>query len=433
MRVLILSVGGSCEPVVNAIKEYRPDYVYFLCSSGQRGSERAVDGPGDPCGDPRKFKCPSCGSEHSLGNPIGKSIALQAGLERNQYEKLLVQDPDDLNECYLKLSQLASSLASRFPEDCLIIANYTGGTKTMSVAMAIVGTMTGKWDLSLNKGTRLDLIKVASGTDVPIVIDKWGIFSRLQMESVRESLKRFDYSAADGILSAVSSKPLDKPLQDKIIRARQICKAFNLWDKFDHPNALNLLEKVGGGEFASYTVTLKKILERVRSANGYERVGDLLLNAQRRSSQQRYDDAVARIYRAVELFAQIRLKMKYEIDTSNLKLDQLPPHLREEYQARVKDDGRLLFGLREDYELLYKLHDPLGLVYDQRKEKVIDAIKRRNHSIYAHGLTPMAEEDYNKVWGTLNTFITELAKAINITLELPQLPREEILDRLELP
>jgi hypothetical protein len=36
-KILVLSVGGSAEPVINAIKNNDPYFVYFFCSSGQKG------------------------------------------------------------------------------------------------------------------------------------------------------------------------------------------------------------------------------------------------------------------------------------------------------------------------------------------------------------------------------------------------------------
>ena len=30
-KILVLSVGGSAVPVINAIKNNDPDYVYFFC------------------------------------------------------------------------------------------------------------------------------------------------------------------------------------------------------------------------------------------------------------------------------------------------------------------------------------------------------------------------------------------------------------------
>jgi len=35
-RVLIISVGGSCAPVVNACREYDPDYIYFFVPVDQK-------------------------------------------------------------------------------------------------------------------------------------------------------------------------------------------------------------------------------------------------------------------------------------------------------------------------------------------------------------------------------------------------------------
>ena len=59
--MLALTVGGSCAPVITAIRDYQPDFVCFIVSSGSRGSWATVDGPGNPCGNPRIIKCPACG------------------------------------------------------------------------------------------------------------------------------------------------------------------------------------------------------------------------------------------------------------------------------------------------------------------------------------------------------------------------------------
>jgi len=421
-RILILSVGGSCEPIVNAIREYQPDFVYFFCSSGPKGSDKTVAGPGEPCGDQRKFKCPGCHRESFIGNPKGKSIVVQAELPQDKYEIVLVNDPDDLNECYCVLSSLSKHINQKFPNNPQVIANYTGGTKTMSIALALTGIMGEKWDLSLNKGSRIDLIKVSSGTDIPVMVDKWGIFCQLQMDSAKRAIEIHNYSAAESLFSELCQHPLEVSLEKKIIRARHICKAFDYWDKFDHANALNLLEKEAQG-YTEYILILKKILGKIPST-GYELVVDLLLNAERRAIQAHYDDAVARLYRATELFAQIRLEKEYQISTSDLKLDQLKNDIRTYYETRVRDDGKVILGLREDYELLLRLKDPIGKVYEAQKSKIINALTKRNQSIGAHGTTPLMNNDYQLVWNVLKGFIDEMAKTINLTLEFKQLPKE---------
>lgn len=295
----------------------------------------------------------------------------------------------------------------------------------MSSALVLAGIMGERWDISLNKGSRIDLIKVTSGTDVPVMVDKWGIFCQLQMDSAKRAIENYGYSSADSLLSELSQHSLESSLEKRIIRDRLLCKAFAYWDKFDHAAALNLLEREAQG-FVEYILILKKILGKMQTT-GYELVVDLLLNAQRRAAQSHYDDAVARLYRATELFAQIRLKKEYGIDTSDLKLNQLKDDIRPYYESRVRDDGKVMLGLREDYELLLRLCDQTGKIYENQKARVIDTLKRRNQSIVAHGLTPLMKNDYQSVWDILKGFIDEMAEKISLTMEFKQLPTKGIL------
>jgi hypothetical protein len=109
-----------------------------------------------------------------------------------------------------------------------------------------------------------------------------------------------------------------------------------------------------------------------------------------------------------------------------LKLSDLPENLREEYQPRVRDN-RLVLGLREDYELLFKLGDLIGAKFIEKKEKILNALTRRNLSIGAHGVNPLSEEDYRLVKDILGGFIVEAATECDITLQIPQLPNVGIL------
>ncbi|MFH1323400.1 MAG: TIGR02710 family CRISPR-associated CARF protein [Methanobacteriota archaeon] len=422
-RILVLSVGGSAEPVINAIKNNDLDYVYFFCSSGHKGSEMMIDSPGDPCGDKRRLKCPECGHEYNMGNFRGEAIVFQAGLEKGRYEIVTIDDPDDLNGCYQRLLELTTSIHERFGE-CQVIANYTGGTKTMSVAMVLAGILTQQWDLSLNIGPRVDLIRVRSG-DVPVVIDKWRIICQNQMDFLRRSLDNYQYSFVTNSISEMLSQPLERSLQKKLIEARAVCEAFDTWDKFDHDKALELLEPYGS-RYYPYIIGLKKILGKSKGS-GYDMVSDLLNNSERRAVQKHYDDAIARLYRAIELFAQVRLEKKFGYKTSDLKLMQLPEHLHDEYRCRMRDD-KLLLGLVEDYELLLKLGDIFGKKFKQNEGRIIDAIKRRNSSISGgHGTIPLGEEDYLFVRDRLKGFIMEVSGEIGLKLEMEQLPVRDIL------
>lgn len=418
-KILVLSVGGSAEPIVNAIKNTNPDFVYFFCSSM---SEKTVDSAGDPCGDTRKKECPECGNKFHLGDPKGKAIVSQAGLDREHYEIITVENPDDLDACHQKLIELTEKIKNKC-EDCQVIANYTGGTKTMSAAMTLVGIITEQWDLSLNVGDRVDLIKVRSG-DVPVAINKWSIFYQNQLESFRKPLDNHYYAFVDSSISGMLTRPVNATLRDRLIKIRVVCEAFDQWDRFHHEKALDLLEPYGS-KYHPHIITLKKIIGKTR-ATGYEMVSDLLNNAERRAAHKHYDDGIARLYRATELFAQIRLEKEYGYRSGDMGTDQLPVHLQDEYKKYARN-GKLILGLRDDYVLLSKLEDPVGIKFKEREGRIIDALTRRNSSIGAHGLTPMYEEDYRLVEDRLKGFIIEAASEIGVNLEMEQLPGSVIL------
>jgi len=425
-RVLIISVGGSSDPVINACREYKPDYIYFFCSSGPKGSTLAVDGPGDPCGDTRKKKC-ECGKMVPLGNPEGKAIVYQLGLEEEDYKKIEVDELDDLAACFTTLSVIENKIAERFGDGAEVIANYTGGTKSMSAALVLKGMQQEHWKLSLNKGVRKDLIKVHSG-DIPVLEDKLGIYLVNYRDQTKIFLQRHDYSSADNTLSEVTMRhrlPSDK--LKKVLRTRRICQAFHAWDLFNHDAALETLRSEGGEDLKDYILALVAITKENRLA-GCAKVADLILNAERRAVQERYDDAVARLYRAMEMLAQEQLKGKWGIDTSNVDLALIPPAQQEKYRELQSPDGRIQLALRKSYELLVDLGDPIGAIWQEDVNRVLSALNKRNESILAHGTVPLDKRDYDQARIALVGFIHKVFELLKVKTRCLQFPGEELLN-----
>jgi CRISPR-associated protein (TIGR02710 family) len=426
-RILIVSVGGSCDPVINACREYRPDFVYFFCSGGPRGSSVTVDGQGDPCGDQRATSCPECGAKVPLGNPRGEAIVRRLNLAPDAYEKVEVDDPDDLAACYRELVKVENKIRQRFGPDAEVIANYTGGTKTMSVALALLAVLRERWDLSVNKGPRLDLIKVRGG-DIPVLADKLEVVVEVYRAQVAGFLRRYAYDAADEILAQVTTKQrLTGELQEHFLRARRLCRAFHAWDVFKHREALELLRGVGGEKVAPFIEAALDLAGEGRRATGYEAVADLLLNADRRAAQGRYDDAVARLYRALEMAAQVRLEQQWHIASGNVDLEKIPAALRERYRQLLDSDGRIRLGLTRSYELLADLGDPVGQLWRKQRARLLAALEARNGSILAHGTTPLGPSDYTRNASVFKGFIEDVLRTLNVRTRCRQLPQEELL------
>jgi len=389
MKILILTVGGSYQPLLTAIRSIRPDRIIFLCSDDQgaaKGSYTQIEGAG-------KVLCsqvsPSVPTKPDLPN-----LATLAGLSKDQYGVVPIAQFDSLQECYVKAAELIRR-EKRCHPDAEIIADYTGGTKSMAAALASAALDEEKCQLSLVNGTRSDLSIVQPGTQFtrPVVVGD--LRARRRLAEVTKALERFDYAAALQILEAVAMMPVSGSLLDRIGAAIAVCRAFDAWDRFCHAQARDLLWPYRG-KFVEHFQVLEE-LSKPQPRDPYLRVEDLLLNAERRVAQQRFDDAVARVYRAVEMLAQVRLHTKYKLDTSNIDINRVPRNLREELGKKRRKDGKLTTALLDSWELLHALGDhPLGAWFDRQQQALKSFLTARNDSILAHGATPIWKDNYDR-------------------------------------
>ncbi|SFM73638.1 TIGR02710 family CRISPR-associated CARF protein [Thermodesulforhabdus norvegica] len=406
VKVLVLTVGGSCDPLVNAIKQEKPNFVYFLCSTGPKGSVIVVNGPGKPC------------KEREVAKP---SIASQANLSTDTYEVVEIDDPDDLGACYRACEIVSARIQNRFGDfgNIEIVANYTGGTKTMSAALVLYALDSG-WPVKFNVGIRNNLVKVEGG-DTPTPIGVEDVLWKRRLETANIMISSYYYAEAQEILeSLLRNFPVAGERKRLTMKCKEICRGFNLWDHFKHEDALAVLERFAGDVLDQF-LFLKRILGRAKPVTGYETVVDLMLNAERRAAQRRYDDAVARLYRAVEMLAQRRLQKEYGIETGDVDPEKIPQSVREKYKS--DEDGKIRIGLRMAYTLLFDLGDEVGRLFMDEENRIIDALKKRNLSILAHGIIPVDEATYESVSRVLVDFLSR-------TLDLLQCPYDR---RLQFP
>ncbi|MDR9404889.1 MAG: TIGR02710 family CRISPR-associated CARF protein [Halothece sp. Uz-M2-17] len=428
--VLIVTVGGTPQPIVTAIRTLQPDRAIFLCSTGSKGSLSQVTGEGTPCEIRR-------GTEVIDRLP---NIPTQAGLgdkfERDR-DVFPISEPDDLAECYHQASAAIQSLR-KDAASLQIMADYTGGTKTMSVGLAMAG-LDHQVTLYLTTGNRTNTIKVERGeltgqaTIAPIIAQ------RTLEQLLPTALSQYDYSAAIGqlkrLLSAIALPPEQKRTLQEMY---DCCMGLEAWDRFDHQTALDFLQRqMKRPEIQPLGVFLRRVLssrstidETFNSpdrskGHGYEIVQDLLLNAQRRAHQERYDDAIGRLYRALELLAQIRLLTGYEIKTGNVDVEKLPSSLQAKYEQKKSRD-KIQLGLRNSYDLLSQFpDDPLGELYQQHSKYLLDALETRNNSLFAHGFEPIHAEKYESVSKVIIDFIETGISALipsKFNKTLPQFP-----------
>src|SRR5205085_1915312 len=137
--------------------------------------------------------------------------------------------------------------------------------------------------------------------------------------------------------------------------------------RFDHAGARHCLEPYRG-EMVLYWRFLG-CLTGEDNAHGFEWVEDLVRNAERRQSQGRYDDAVGRVYRAVELTAQVWLQLRHGLETSNVDLGKIPEAQRAALVRPQPDEngagpGKIKIGLLQAWDVVAAFpDDPLGALF----------------------------------------------------------------------
>jgi CRISPR-associated protein (TIGR02710 family) len=414
--ILLVTVGGSHQPIATAIRSLEPDRVLFICSDGSKGSQSQVLGTGKPCevrrGTEVVEKLPNIPTQVGLGDRFNPA-----------QDVVLLQDPDDLSQCYQAISAKIRGLKVEMP-GAKLFADYTGGTKTMSLAMGLAAL---DYDIRLyltTGATRLNLIRIEQGEATGRASTASVTVERQLQQVLPKFFQQYNYSAAIAELQYLLNEvALSNEEQQRVRRLQALSKGLDAWDRFDH-NAAWMLLKPYMKDFQALGQFLKRVLSsraaidetfgptEGTTGHGFEVVEDLLLNAERRAHRCRYDDAVGRLYRALELLVQMRLKLKYGIKTEDIDRSLLPAKVAQHYE---KIQEKLKMSLQQSYDLLSKFDDDLlGNLYDKQKSLLLNTLKIRNKSLYAHGFEPISANEFAEVDRVMGGFIR---KGIQVCIE----------------
>lgn len=124
--------------------------------------------------------------------------------------------------------------------------------------------------------------------------------------------------------------------------------------------------------------------------NSYK-IADLLNNAERRMEERKYEDAIIRLYRTLELIAEAELLEKYGIKKNDVRINEIK-QLDIEKTAIKTIIQRLDYkypkynlSLTSSFFLLQKLYDDVGKHYYYHKDEYQQVFQKRNISILVHG------------------------------------------------
>ena len=400
-RVLICTVGGQSLPVVDAVRENAPlDLVYFLCSQGNARSASAVTIRRATTRESRA-RCPHCGRDF-VESTRARALAEMAELEERQYVIEGIEDPDDLGQVVAACERIQADIWKRWRSGVEVIANYTGGTKTMSLGLgfyALGRTGPPNWTLQLNRvvtGGRTDLIGVRGGAQ-PVFQDSSKTLRDIATKWADQLAQQGDYRGALLVLSKAATEERHRSKdQAQLLRLGLRLRVQVAREGCDYAEALELTRQ--DGELAEVFGPRLEVLIQIVAAlesdrpwpspvlTGLELVDEMKESSERFAQRGLYAEAVVRMHRAIGLLAQLRLKRLGGPD-----LEEARSATR---RISGRRDGPPGPSLEAAYRSLSDLGDPLGRYFTERRESIEPLLEMKRRSIYGEGLASIERESW---------------------------------------
>ena len=322
-------------------------------------------------------------------------------IEGEDYEISILYDIDSFNDCFETFERMVWKFNILSEDKHEIIMDYTSGTKTMSAAMACCG-MFYSVDLISVTGDRKNGT-VSLGTETIKYQNLYKVYDKFSLMRVRNYFNANRFYTASEILERIVDENIHT--EDLI----NLSNAYYAWDNMDFDVAYDFLTKVDLNLLElneikdDIKINLNALGTIVRSQHENLKncyiLASLINNSIRRADEYKYDDAIARLYRAFELIAQIRLST-YRLNSSDLDIDVLlEKNVSEEFidnLEKTRVDGKIKIGLIKDFEVLDELGDELGKYFAENRNKINNLTIKRNNSILAHGLESLDAEDFEK-------------------------------------
>ncbi|MDX8551553.1 TIGR02710 family CRISPR-associated protein [Methanospirillum sp. J.3.6.1-F.2.7.3] len=377
-----------------AIHFYHPEKIIYFCSEESKGS---ID-------------------------PIHNALKTEYNTSPPSSTLCMIRDPNDFNGCF----EVMYGVASLYQYDEMVIEASTG-TREMILAAEIVSFLT-RNPVSHVTGDKPDGM-IIPGTEMVKEMVLFAAYDRLLIHRAIYAFNNNHYGSSLRLLEGISNLP-ERDMYYTLFNG------YWHWDKMDYEKAWRYLQHVPDLDILIplNRKFLKKLLDLDRMddtiLNRKERLHvrqqkytymliDLLHNAKRRIDGERYDDALARLYRVVELISQVLL-LNYGIDDNEEKIrfSDLRKLLKKQdistYARKADRNGIIRIGLRYKFLLL----EDLGMKgADQWYSDLQQYIMIRNDSILAHGLTPVPGDIAHEMWSEVRNVITKACKGTCEDLE----------------
>jgi CRISPR-associated protein (TIGR02710 family) len=397
-QALIISVGGTIEPIVVSIAQHRPALVVFFAS------EETIE---------------------SIG-------AIKARLHEQrvaiQNRNIMIPDAEDLEICYEKALECAEVALKEGRSAADVVVDFTGGTKAMTAALTLATVGKG-FTFSYVGGRERSKegrgIVMTGGERIVRRRDPFVLYAVHERRRLAQCFNQYQFQAAQAVARDLQARPIHEPDRMAFEFVANVAAGYEAWDRFLFEPAQQLLKSASRKwapairanpslRYAALQTTIEAhsrrldlISEKTKRLREVHPVlaEELLGNAKRRAEEGKYDDAIVRLYRALELGGQIAVQKALGCGTDKVPVDRLPTKLRDEYRQRYERQPNFVqLALDATYRLLEALDQREGKKFASRAEQFKKVQSARNDSWLAHGLGACRDETY----GSLSLLVREI-------------------------
>jgi CRISPR-associated protein (TIGR02710 family) len=396
IKAMIVSVGGTPAPIIFSLNESQPEYICFFASTDTK-------------------------------DMIHEQILPNLRFKFRHYEWIITKNPQILSECYEVLIRKLPEIIQKWevnPQE--VCVDFTGGTKTMSAAL-VLATVEKSCFFSYVGGderSKGGVGIVLNGKEKMWFLDNpWDKIALSERREVSILFNKARYRSACEILEkcidkvSLNQKAYLKALRDMVM-------GYDLWDRFKHNEGKNKLYACldvlqTAADFSDRDED-KNLVSQIRENIKFLKLlvsgdkpsilyfYDLLANARRRAElEDKFDDALARLYRAIEVLGQVELKRLCGAETSNVPENIIPDILHEEFLQKYLDpnDSKIKTPLFGTFRLLKELgSDMANRFFEVFESELRSILDMRNQSILAHGFRPVEEKVFWRMWNSIIRF-----------------------------
>lgn len=322
-------------------------------------------------------------------------------------EEQIIEEINDFEKLHIKYSELIRNYIRKGYRKQNIVVDYTSGTKAMSAALVSSGLALEVGTVSYVMGERKEG-RVQSGTERISLISPTSVFSSKILNQFVSLFNLYQFESAIALIKDFEFHPDYKNKAELLLH---LAEFFSAWDKFNFTNAFNLLKNLPDDKLQEFQLKGKfekmyrpLLTELKKEELNYEKVDDLVFNAERRASEGKYDDAVARLYRALEMVGQIEFEKEFKCRTDDVILKNLPESIREQVKLKYQSysNKKIQLPLFKTFDVLLTVKNQAALIFEGNNAEIKKHINKRNHSILAHGSVPVSKDHFEEFFNFIS-------------------------------